>query len=81
MRNHIQTLFYRTPKYLLPIFLHLLRDDSPEVRLNVISKLDELNEGKIIQDIVLQLLIILASGGSGVLVTIFVASHYGTFGR
>lgn len=38
---------FRTPEYLLPTFLQLLRDDFPDVRLNVISKLDDLNEGEL----------------------------------
>jgi len=29
---------------LLPIFLDLLKDDFPDVRLNVISKLDQVNQ-------------------------------------
>jgi serine/threonine-protein phosphatase 2A regulatory subunit A len=34
-----------TVEHLLPIFLHMLRDETPEVRLNIISSLD-----KVIQD-------------------------------
>lgn len=29
---------------LLPIFLSLLKDDFPDVRLNIISKLDQINQ-------------------------------------
>lgn len=29
---------------LLPIFLSLLKDDFPDVRLNIISKLDQVNQ-------------------------------------
>jgi len=29
---------------LLPIFLDLLKDDFPDVRLNIISKLDQVNQ-------------------------------------
>ena len=30
---------------LLSLFLHLLKDEFPEVRLNIISKLDQVNKG------------------------------------
>lgn len=33
-----------TMEMLLPIFLDLLKDDFPDVRLNVISKLDQVNQ-------------------------------------
>jgi serine/threonine-protein phosphatase 2A regulatory subunit A len=33
-----------TIEHLLDLFLQLLRDDFPEVRLNIISKLDEVNK-------------------------------------
>ena len=33
----------RTIEHLLPVFLTLLKDDVPEVRLNIISKLEEVN--------------------------------------
>ena len=33
-------------EYLLPTFLQQLTDDFPDVRLNVISSLDEINKGK-----------------------------------
>lgn len=32
-----------TIQHLLPIFLQLLKDKNPDVRLNVISKLDHVN--------------------------------------
>jgi serine/threonine-protein phosphatase 2A regulatory subunit A len=35
-----------TIEHLLPLFLHLLKDEFPEVRLNIISKLDQVNTGK-----------------------------------
>lgn len=35
-----------TIEHLLPLFLHLLKDEFPEVRLNIISKLDQVNAGK-----------------------------------
>ena len=35
-----------TIEHLLPLFLHLLKDDFPEVRLNIISKLETVNTGK-----------------------------------
>lgn len=34
-----------TSEQLLPLFLHMLKDEFPEVRLNIISKLDQVNEG------------------------------------
>jgi len=34
-----------TIEVLLPLFLQLLKDEFPEVRLNIISKLDTVNEG------------------------------------
>ena len=33
-----------TMEHLLPLFLHQLKDDYPEVRLNIISNLDCINE-------------------------------------
>ena len=36
-----------TIEHLLPLFLHLLKDDFPEVRLNIISKLEQVNAGKL----------------------------------
>jgi hypothetical protein len=37
---------YRTIEYLLPLFLQLLKDDFPDVRLNIISKLENVNQGR-----------------------------------
>ncbi len=34
-----------TIEVLLPLFLSLLKDEASEVRLNIISKLDKVNEG------------------------------------
>lgn len=34
-----------TIEHLLPLFLQLLKDDFPEVRLNIISKLEVVNNG------------------------------------
>jgi serine/threonine-protein phosphatase 2A regulatory subunit A len=34
-----------TTEHLLPLFLHLLKDEFPEVRLNIISKLETVNSG------------------------------------
>lgn len=34
-----------TTEHLLPLFLHLLKDEFPDVRLNIISKLEEVNSG------------------------------------
>lgn len=33
-----------TIEHLLPVFLSLLKDEFPEVRLNIISKLDQVNQ-------------------------------------
>lgn len=33
-----------TIEQLLPIFLYLLKDEFPDVRLNIISKLDQVNQ-------------------------------------
>jgi serine/threonine-protein phosphatase 2A regulatory subunit A len=35
----------RTIHHLLPMFLSMLKDDFPEVRLNIISKLESVNKG------------------------------------
>lgn len=35
-----------TIEHLLPLFLQLLKDEASEVRLNIISKLEEVNKGK-----------------------------------
>lgn len=35
-----------TVENLLPLFLHLLKDDFSEVRLNLISKLEQVNNGE-----------------------------------
>ena len=41
------SLFYSsTTEHLLPLFLQLLKDEFPDVRLNIISKLEQVNEGK-----------------------------------
>ena len=34
-----------TIEHLLTLFLHLLKDEFPEVRLNIISKLEQVNAG------------------------------------
>lgn len=36
----------RTISHLLPMFLQMLKDEHPEVRLHIISKLDIVNKGK-----------------------------------
>lgn len=36
--------FFRTLDHLLPLFLTQLKDECPEVRLNIISNLDCVNE-------------------------------------
>lgn len=45
---HVRPLLiklYRTTEHLLPMFLQMLKDDFPEVRLNIISKLELVNNG------------------------------------
>src|SRR3984957_3220632 len=37
-----------TIEHLLPLFLHLLKDEFPEVRLNIISKLELVNTGTLL---------------------------------
>ena len=38
-----------TIEHLLPVFLSLLKDDFPDVRLNIISKLDQVNQVRMMQ--------------------------------
>lgn len=38
-----------TIEHLLPVFLSLLKDDFPDVRLNIISKLDQVNQVRSMQ--------------------------------
>jgi serine/threonine-protein phosphatase 2A regulatory subunit A len=38
---------YRTISHLLPMFLQMLKDEFPDVRLNIISKLELVNNGKL----------------------------------
>ena len=40
-----QANFRRTIKHLLPMFLSMLKDEFPDVRLNIISKLELVNNG------------------------------------
>lgn len=35
----------RTTAHLLPMFLQMLKDDFPDVRLHIISKLELVNQG------------------------------------
>ena len=37
--------FTRTIAHLLPMFLQMLKDDFPDVRLHIISKLEQVNKG------------------------------------
>lgn len=39
----------QTIEQLLPLFLQLLKDEASEVRLNIISRLDKVNDGKFLQ--------------------------------
>lgn len=48
-----------TNEHLLPIFLSLLKDDFPDVRLHIISKLDQVNEGTLVFDLECALRLIL----------------------
>ena len=50
-----------TIEHLLPLFLHLLKDDFPEVRLNIISKLETVNTGMLAPILIRQTLITLPS--------------------
>ena len=36
---------------MLPLFLQLLKDEASEVRLNIISKLDRVNDGELLLDL------------------------------
>jgi serine/threonine-protein phosphatase 2A regulatory subunit A len=40
----VYNLFFSTIEHLLPLFLTQLKDECPEVRLNIISNLDCVNE-------------------------------------
>lgn len=52
-------VIFRTTEYLLPMFLELLKDENPEVRLNIISKLEVVNKGKLqIQNIAIATVIL-----------------------
>jgi serine/threonine-protein phosphatase 2A regulatory subunit A len=42
-----------TIEQLLPIFLSLLKDEFPDVRLNIISKLDQVNQVVVVSIVVL----------------------------
>ena len=41
---HYFVIFFSTIEHLLPLFLNQLKDECPEVRLNIISNLDCVNE-------------------------------------
>jgi hypothetical protein len=50
MEHFQQCVIFRhfsTTEHLLPLFLQLLKDEFPDVRLNIISKLEQVNEGNI----------------------------------
>lgn len=40
-----ELIVFRTINHLLPMFLIMLKDDFPDVRLNIISKLEQVNKG------------------------------------
>lgn len=43
---HVPSLTgFRTIDHLLPMFLQMLKDEFPEVRLHIISKLELVNQG------------------------------------
>lgn len=42
----LTNLTFRTIAHLLPMFLSMLKDDFPDVRLHIISKLEQVNKGK-----------------------------------
>ena len=44
--DHKTYKLLRTISHLLPMFLQMLKDEHPEVRLHIISKLDIVNKGK-----------------------------------
>ncbi|MBE3048303.1 hypothetical protein IMZ48_38525 [Candidatus Bathyarchaeota archaeon] len=44
--NSAGTDSYRTIEHLLPMFLTMLKDEFPDVRLHIISKLELVNNGK-----------------------------------
>jgi hypothetical protein len=39
----------RTIAHLLPMFLQMLKDDFPDVRLHIISKLEQVNKGMFLE--------------------------------
>lgn len=39
---------YRTIAHLLPMFLQMLKDEFPDVRLHIISKLELVNKGTLV---------------------------------
>lgn len=41
-----RTDWNRTTVHLLPMFLHMLKDEFPDVRLHIISKLELVNKGE-----------------------------------
>jgi serine/threonine-protein phosphatase 2A regulatory subunit A len=42
----------RTISHLLPMFLQMLKDEFPDVRLNIISKLESVNNGMLVETLV-----------------------------
>lgn len=42
-----------TIEQLLPIFLSLLKDEFPDVRLNIISKLDQVNQVVVVSEVLI----------------------------
>lgn len=41
-------IMYRTIAHLLPMFLQMLKDEFPDVRLHIISKLELVNKGTLV---------------------------------
>jgi hypothetical protein len=55
MAPSIHTPIRSTLDHLLPLFISLLKDEFPEVRLNIISKLEAVNKGMLIRSCVVRL--------------------------
>lgn len=44
-KSHAKFSPFRTIAHLLPMFLQMLKDEFPDVRLHIISKLELVNDG------------------------------------
>jgi len=54
LSSTLSSLQEATIEQLLPIFLSLLKDEFPDVRLNIISKLDQVNQVVIVCVVILK---------------------------